>query len=68
MTGEAADRMRLGKRGYIKEGYKADLVVFDLEKLGENGNDNKGISHVFVNGQLKLENSKLTAVRAGEIL
>ncbi len=68
MTAEPAERMRLEKRGYIKEGYKADLVVFDLAKLGENGNGNTGISHVFVNGQLKLDNSRLTAVKSGEVL
>lgn len=68
MTGECADRMRFDKRGYIKEGYKADLVAFDLNELGENGNENKGISYVFVNGALKLDNSIMRDVRSGEIL
>ena len=32
MSGENADRLNLNDRGYVKEGMKADLVLFDAEK------------------------------------
>ena len=35
MTGATADRFMLRERGYLKEGYYADLTVFDEEEIRE---------------------------------
>lgn len=55
MTGAIADRFMLPERGYLKEGYYADLTVFDEEAL-KNGTPDRekpfGIEKVFINGRL----------------
>lgn len=72
------------KRGFIKEGYFADLVIADLKspwsvnksnilyKCGWSpfeGNTFKSrITHTFVNGQLVYNNFKVLGVKAGERL
>ena len=55
MTGAVADRFMLPERGYLKEGYYADLTVFDEEALRNGIPDQEkpfGIEKVFVNGKL----------------
>ena len=55
MTGAVADRFMLPQRGYLKEGYYADLTVFDEEALRNGTPDIQkpfGIEKVFVNGRL----------------
>ena len=59
MTGLVADRFMIDRRGYIKEGYYADLTIFDEEELKKgsvNQNSSFGIKKVFVNGRLVLDN------------
>src|SRR5690606_19106208 len=56
LTGRAAARLRLVDRGLIREGYAADLVLFDPESITDTATfDNPrspatGIRHVLVNG------------------
>ncbi len=55
MTGAVADRFMLPQRGYLKEGYYADLTVFDEEALRNGIPDREqsfGIEKVFINGRL----------------
>ncbi|MBQ3704958.1 MAG: amidohydrolase family protein [Clostridia bacterium] len=55
MTGALADRFMLQDRGYLKEGYYADLTVFDEEALRNGIPDREqpfGIEKVFINGSL----------------
>ena len=55
MTGAVADRFMLPGRGYLKEGYYADLTVFDEEAIRNGVPDQEksfGIEKVFVNGKL----------------
>ena len=62
MTGALADRFMLPERGYLKEGYYADLTVFDEEKLKNGIPDREqsfGIEKVFINGTLVFSNSRL---------
>ena len=62
MTGAIADRFMLPDRGYLKEGYYADLTVFDEEALREGVPDREqsfGIEKVFINGCLVYSDGKL---------
>jgi N-acyl-D-amino-acid deacylase len=75
MTGRTAARFDLKGRGFIKEGYYADITVFDLEELDEVATpDNpaqnpKGILHVFVNGHHVFNEGNLdTSVKAGRVI
>ena len=62
MTGALADRFMLPERGYLKEGYYADLTVFDEEKLKNGIPDREqsfGIEKVFINGTLVCSENQL---------
>lgn len=62
MTGGVADRFSIPERGYIREGYFADLTVFNEDKLkaGEEDRGHSfGIEKVFINGQLILDGEAL---------
>jgi len=56
ITGFVAEKLRLNKRGLISEGYFADMVLWDPDKIDGNGtfSDPKirpvGIKNVWVNG------------------
>jgi N-acyl-D-amino-acid deacylase len=72
MTGATVDRFHIENRGYLKEGYKADITVIDLArmKVNESVPDAKpeGIVHVAVNGKLVVENSEYKGGRSGEVV
>jgi len=74
MTSLPAQRERLLDRGLLKEGYFADITVFDaatIEDVGtyaEPSQLSKGVKYVFVNGQLEFEDGKLTGRTAGRPL
>jgi N-acyl-D-amino-acid deacylase len=72
MTSLPAQRERLLDRGLLKEGYFADITVFDPNSIEDTATYtkpdslSKGVKYVFVNGQLEFEDGKLTGVMAGE--
>lgn len=74
MTGAAAARFRLDKRGHLERGHAADVVVFDWNAVGAHADGAaaappSGIEHVFVNGQSILEAGKVRVARgAGRVL
>jgi dihydroorotase len=75
---------QIEKRGYIKKGYYADLVLVDLNKPWTVKKDNilykcgwspfegttfkSRVTHTFVNGALAYENSKFNEVKASKQL
>jgi dihydroorotase len=79
-----AIRFKLAERGYIREGYKADLVLVDLNskwtvtkenilyKCGwspfEGHEFKSSIQKTFVNGTLVYDNGKLTELKASQRL
>ncbi|MBI5100379.1 MAG: D-aminoacylase [Nitrospirae bacterium] len=69
-----AETFGLKQRGRIKEGYFADIVIFDPEEITDNATFENpfqrsgGIHHVFVNGVTALSEGKLTGRRAGRVL
>ena len=62
MTGAISDRFMLKDRGYLKEGYFADLTVFDESEIKAATPDQSkpfGIKKVFINGELVLDEGDL---------
>lgn len=74
MTGMPAQRFGLAGRGLIREGYCADLVLFDAEKIIDTATYNRpvspaeGIAAVWVNGVLSYTAQGATGKRAGQFV
>jgi N-acyl-D-amino-acid deacylase len=74
MTGLSAARFGLTGRGLLKEGYKADLVLFnpetvrDVATFSDPMRPSDGIEKVWVNGVLSYTNAGPTGERAGRFL
>jgi N-acyl-D-amino-acid deacylase len=74
MTGLAAEQLQIPERGLVKEGYFADLVVFDPATVLDNATFEEpkkyptGIVAVVVNGAVTVEKGQHTGARAGRAL
>ncbi|HEX3143030.1 MAG TPA: D-aminoacylase [Pyrinomonadaceae bacterium] len=74
MTGLPAANVGLKQRGLIREGYFADITIFDPKTVIDRAtfeDPNQypvGINYVIVNGQLEVDNGKRTAALAGRPL
>ena len=74
MTGAAAQMLRLKDRGYLREGYWADVVVFDPKKIEDHATYDdplqlpSGILHVIVNGELVVHHGEFTGNLKGQVL
>ena len=70
-TALPAQRFKLEKRGMIKVGYWADILIFSPEEIGTESNYMKpdvppvGINHVIVNGEWELFEGSLTGKQTG---
>lgn len=74
MSGWPSQRMGLSDRGLIREGMRADVIVFDLDKLTDTATFEQpiaapiGIDDVIVNGVPAIEGGKMTGAKAGQVL
>lgn len=74
MTGLPASVFHIPRRGFIREGFRADITVFDPGTICDKATfDNphqyaEGIEMVFVGGVLSLYHGKLTGERNGAVL
>ena len=74
MTGLPAKRMGLQDRGLLREGYFADITIFDPAKIIDKATFEdpnqfpEGINYVLVNGKVSLENGKFRNARNGMVL
>src|ERR1700730_19125071 len=74
MTSLPAQREHLFDRGLLKEGYFADITVFDPNSIEDTATYakpdslSKGVKYGFVNAELEFEEGKLTGARAGQAL
>ncbi|KAH9838194.1 N-acyl-D-amino acid deacylase [Teratosphaeria destructans] len=72
LTYRAAKVLRLQDRGLVKEGYKADLVLFDPEEVRDKATfmdpqqAAHGIRTVLVNGLFAVDEFEATGARAGK--
>lgn len=74
MTSLPARRLGISDRGVIAPGYRADLIVFDLDRIIDRATyDNpwqypEGIESVYVNGTAVMSEGELTGERPGMAL
>ena len=74
ITSFPAQRLGIRDRGLIKEDLKADITIFDLNKIKSKATkDNpkvfaEGIEYVIVNGELTIDNGKHTKALNGHAL
>jgi N-acyl-D-amino-acid deacylase len=74
MTSLPAGKFRLTERGEVREGYSADLVVLDPDKVVDTATFEeprqypKGISHVLVNGVPVVTEGQPASTQAGQVV
>ena len=73
-SGLPAQIVGLGDRGYVREGFKADITIFDYERLEDRATIlepdiyPEGMEYVLVNGVLTLDEGALTGALPGAVL
>lgn len=74
MTSLPAQTLRLRDRGLLREGFWADITIFDPETIIDKATYidphqySEGIFYVLVNGQIVLERGEMTGAAPGKIL
>lgn len=74
MTYKVANRLGIKDRGLVKEGFKADLVMFNPKTLKDNSDSSHpfemctGLENVMVNGVFALKDGKLTGTQSGKVI
>ncbi len=75
MTGASAERFGIKNRGFLREGYAADITVFDWKSVRDNNTDRKtdaapgGIEAVFINGRQVVDRGKTDgSLRPGQLI
>ncbi len=74
MSGFPAKKFKIANRGLVKEGFYADLVIFDPDTVIDNATyENSrvgpaGIPHVIVNGQFAVRDGQHAGSRSGRAL
>lgn len=74
LSGLPASHLKLKKRGLLKEGYAADIVIFDPARIGDHATFENphqystGVKHVFVNGMQVLKDGEHTGAKPGQVV
>jgi len=74
ITLEPARKLGIKNRGMIKKGFLADLVVFNPQTINSSASiespyqEPVGIEFVIINGELVVNKSRFTGIKAGKIL
>ena len=74
MTSLPAEHFRFAGRGLLKEGYAADVVVFDPSRVGDTATFERphafaaGVPYVLVNGVVVVRNGEHTGAKPGRAL
>lgn len=73
-TGKTAEVLEFTDRGLLKEGYRADILIIDIDNLKTNENYieprvfPEGIEYVLVNGKIVVEDGNHTGELAGKVI
>jgi N-acyl-D-amino-acid deacylase len=73
-TGRSADIFKLDRRGYLKEGYFADVVIIDPARYAPRADYlhpnvlSVGVEEVWVNGRSAIHAGRLTGQAGGRVL
>ncbi len=74
LTGLPATNLKLNDRGFLREGYYADIVIFDPESIEDHATFENphqyatGVEHVFVNGVQVLNHGEHTGEYPGRFV
>ena len=74
LTGLSADKLKIKNRGYLKEGYFADVVIFDPSTIQDHATFTEphklatGVHHVWVNVEQVLKDGQHTAAMPGRVV
>ena len=74
MTSAVAARLAIRDRGLLREGFQADVVIFDPETIADRATFEKphqtsvGVRHVFVNGTAVVREGRHTGAKPGQIV
>ncbi|RYD41449.1 MAG: D-aminoacylase, partial [Sphingomonadales bacterium] len=73
-TGRTADIYKLDRRGYLRPGYFADILVFDPDQYAPRADYVRprelsvGVRKLFVNGALAVDDGRTTGIAVGRAL
>lgn len=74
MTSLPAQKFNLRNRGLLREGFAADIVIFDPRQVADAADYatphaySKGFRYVLVNGQVIIDNHQHTGARSGQVV
>ena len=74
LTAFPAENLKLHRRGMLRPGYYADIVVFDPARIQDHATFDKphqlatGVAHVFVNGTQVLKDGEHTGAKPGRVV
>ena len=74
MTSLPASNLRIARRGMLREGYFADVVVFDPQSIQDHATFEKpmqyatGVSEVWVNGVAVIRDGEHTGAKPGRVV
>ena len=74
MTSLPAQLLSLRDRGLVREGFKADIAIFDAATVQDHATYDDarryatGVHYVIVNGQVAVDDGTFTGVKAGKVL
>jgi dihydroorotase/N-acyl-D-amino-acid deacylase len=73
-TSAVATRLSIPDRGLLREGFFADITVFDPETIGDRSTFEQphqpsvGVKYVFINGQMVVRDGHHTGAKPGRVL
>ena len=74
LSGLSASKLKLKERGFLKENYFADIVIFDPNTISDHATFSEphqlatGMHHVFVNGVQVLKSGEHTGLTPGKVI